>query len=184
MAYPLRRMDYSCQCIKLVGERHGLRPYEYALPFADHVHEFDTGQDISGGSKGLEVEHGPGSTLDGPMILLHHIVEILDLPDNGPVFQVGVDVIDGGLVGAALVHGDFVRCTILAHGLVEKAACRGLVALCRQQEVDCIAVLVHGTIQIFSSALDPDIGRTPSLRPLQPQGSIIGWGWRTFAFRF
>lgn len=35
---------------------------------ANHVYEFDPGQDFGGRSKGFETEHGPGDALDGPMV--------------------------------------------------------------------------------------------------------------------
>jgi hypothetical protein len=43
--------DFSCQCIKLVGKRQLAAALQHELAFANHVHEFDAGQDISGGSK-------------------------------------------------------------------------------------------------------------------------------------
>ena len=43
--------DFSCQCIKLVGKRQLDAAFQQELTFADHVHEFDAGQDISGGTK-------------------------------------------------------------------------------------------------------------------------------------
>ncbi|MDB5773866.1 MAG: hypothetical protein JWM42_4240 [Burkholderia sp.] len=64
---------------KPVGERQGLCSFECALPFSDHVHEFDAGQDIAGGSKGLEVERGPGSTLKGTVVLLVIIAETVQI---------------------------------------------------------------------------------------------------------
>jgi hypothetical protein len=58
----------SCQSIKLIGERHRFTAFYRALTFADHVHEFDAGQNISSGAKGLEVEHGASEPLDRPML--------------------------------------------------------------------------------------------------------------------
>ena len=43
--------DFSCQCIKLVGKRQLDNTFQQELTFADHVHEFDASQDISGGPK-------------------------------------------------------------------------------------------------------------------------------------
>ena len=43
--------DLSCQCIKLVGKRQLDAAFQHELTFADHVHQFDAGLDIFGGSK-------------------------------------------------------------------------------------------------------------------------------------
>jgi hypothetical protein len=51
------------------------------LTFTNYVHQFDTGQNLSGCAKGFKVEHRLGHVLDGTMILLDYIVEILDLPN-------------------------------------------------------------------------------------------------------
>jgi hypothetical protein len=37
------------------------------LPFGDHIHQFDAGQQDSGTAKGLEPQHGPSAPLDRPM---------------------------------------------------------------------------------------------------------------------
>ena len=139
----------SRQCIKLVGERQGCGAFDCALAFANHVHEFDAGQDVSGGPKGFEAKHRSGHALDGAMVLLDDVVEILDLANDDAVFQPVIDVIDGRLVGAALVHRDLFRRAVLTHGHVEKAIGGGLVALGGQQEIDRLACLVHRAVQIF-----------------------------------
>jgi hypothetical protein len=43
--------DFPCQCMKLVGKRQLDIAFQQKLTFANHVHEFDAGQDISGSSK-------------------------------------------------------------------------------------------------------------------------------------
>ena len=66
--------DLSCQCIKLVSKRQLDAALQQELTFADHVHEFDAGQDISGCPKGLEVEHRFGDSLYCPAVLLNDVV--------------------------------------------------------------------------------------------------------------
>ena len=132
----------SRQRIKLVGERHGYSAFDCALAFADHVHEFDAGQDVSGGPEGFEAEHRSGHALDGAMVLLNDVVEILDLSDDDAVFQPVIDVIDGHLVSAALVHRDFFRNAMRPHRLIEKAPSG-------QEEVDRLAFLVQRAVPIF-----------------------------------
>ena len=43
--------DLSCQRVKLVGKRQFAAALQHELALADHVHEFDAGQDISGSTK-------------------------------------------------------------------------------------------------------------------------------------
>jgi len=45
------KADFSCQRIKLVGKRQLAAALQHELTFSNHVHEFDAGQDISGGPK-------------------------------------------------------------------------------------------------------------------------------------
>ena len=111
----------SCQRIKLIGKRHPVAACHHELSFTNHVHEFDAGQDVSGGPKGFEVEHRFGHALDGAMVLLDDIVEVFDLAHIDRPFPVFIDRIDGRLVGAALVHRDFFRHAVGLHGLVKKA---------------------------------------------------------------
>jgi len=45
------RADFSCQRIKLVGKRQLDAALHQELTFSDHVHQFNAGQYIFGGSK-------------------------------------------------------------------------------------------------------------------------------------
>jgi hypothetical protein len=47
------------------------------LPFLDHVHQLDATQDDARTVEVLEPEHWPGSTFNGPMVLLDDVVQIL-----------------------------------------------------------------------------------------------------------
>ena len=70
------------------------------------------------------------------MVLLQDIVEVLYLPNHDRVLPTGIDFIYGRLVGAALVHGDFLRYIVSLHGFVKKAHGFCLVALGGQKKVD------------------------------------------------
>ena len=89
------------------------------LSLANHVHELDPGQDLGGRSKGFETEHGSGDAFDGAVILLDDIVEVFDLTNLHRNFLVFDDLVDGCFIGAALVHGHFLRNLIGTHGLLE-----------------------------------------------------------------
>jgi hypothetical protein len=62
------------QRIELFGKRHGVAAFKIGLASADHVQEFNAGQDVPGGLKGLKSEHRFGDALDRTMVLLHNII--------------------------------------------------------------------------------------------------------------
>jgi hypothetical protein len=88
------------------------------------------------------------------MVLLDNVVEVFNLAYKDLHSEAGVDRIHGRLVGTAFVHRDFVWMAIQSHGLVEEALRRNHVPLCRQQEVDGLAMLVDGAVEVFPDALD------------------------------
>src|SRR5665647_1173259 len=92
------------------------------------------------------------------MVLLNDVVEVLHLPNNYRNSAAGLDLINGRLVGAALVHSDLRRNTVGLHGFVKEAHGCGLVALSSQQEVDCLALLVYRAVEILPDAFDQDAG--------------------------
>jgi len=53
---------------------------------------------------------------------------------------------------------DLLRNTVALHGFVKEAQGCGLVALSSQQEVDCLAFLVHCAVEILPDAFDLDVG--------------------------
>ena len=155
---PLLWTDLSCQSIKLVGHRHAVAAFDHELAFANHVHEFDASQDGLRRPERFKPKHRPGDALDGTMILLDDIVEILDLPDLDRDVSLRIQLVERSLVGAALVHrhrtGDFT----VPHRFVEKAPCRCRIAFGSQQEIDSFALLVHRAIEIFPDTFDLDVG--------------------------
>src|SRR5665647_1667618 len=104
------------------------------------------------------------------MVLLNDVVEVLHLPNNYRNSAAGLDLINGRLVGAALVHSDLRRNTVGLHGFVKEAHGCGLVALSSQQEVGCLALLVYRAVKILPDAFDLDVGfvhsPTDTNRPL------------------
>lgn len=81
----------------------------FHLPLADHVHHLNAAQNDARTTKILETEHGPGSAFDGPVVLLDAVVQILDLTDADGCFACGVDGLEGGQIGTALIHVDRLR---------------------------------------------------------------------------
>ena len=141
------------------------------------MHELDAGEHGASGAERFEVEHRPGHSLDGAMILLDDVVEVFNLAHQDQHFAVGVDRIDRRLVGAALVHRDLVRIAVCSHGLVEEALRCGHIGLSREQEVDGFSLLVDGTVKVLPDALDVDVGLihapAPTYRVLVFSGHLL-----------
>jgi hypothetical protein len=79
------------------------------LPFFDHVNCLNTVQQNARTTKRLEAEHGPDDALDGSMVLLDDVVQILHLPQFYRRTGIFLNGVDGSGVGATLVDGDLVR---------------------------------------------------------------------------
>jgi len=71
--------ELSCQRVKLVAKQHTFAR-QHELVFANHMHQFDAGQDCAYRSERLETEHRPRDAFDRAMILLDNVLEIFDLP--------------------------------------------------------------------------------------------------------
>jgi hypothetical protein len=67
------------------------------------VHRLDAGNDDSSTAKRLEPQHRSHDALDGPVVLLDDVVEVLVLAHFNVRAGVGLNALDGGRVGAALV---------------------------------------------------------------------------------
>jgi hypothetical protein len=65
---------------------------------------------------------GRGSALDHPAILLHHVVQVLDLPDPDECFPFSIDCLRGGKTCSAFIHGYGLRCAIAIDGIFKVAA--------------------------------------------------------------
>jgi hypothetical protein len=73
------------------------------------MHHFDPSHCAAGGPKGLEAEQGTREPFHGSVVLFHHIVEILRLPnDNGRLVELVVVVNRRG-VAPTLVNRDLLR---------------------------------------------------------------------------
>jgi hypothetical protein len=146
------------QRIKLVCGRRSLPVGAVKLTLLDHVDSLNTGQQNARTTKSLEAEHGSDDALDGPMILLNDVVQILHLTQLDQRAGISLNAVDSGDVGATLVDGDLVRQAVLADGAFQETACCGQIAFGRKQEVDGGAVTVDGAIEILLLSCDQHIG--------------------------
>jgi hypothetical protein len=135
--------ELRCQRIELLRSGQTAPLAAPHLLFADHVHDFDTTKEDAGTTERLEPEHRPDDALDGPVILLDDIVEVLALPNRDRRVVPGVIAFDPRRVGAALVDRDGLRKTIALNGPSEKPLCGSPIALGGEQEVDGVALFVH-----------------------------------------
>jgi hypothetical protein len=83
------------------------------LPLADHVHQLDAGQDDASTPEILETHHWFDNAFDGPVILLHDVIQILVLADLDRCRPLGVERFERGQIGAALIHSNRFGLTVL-----------------------------------------------------------------------
>src|SRR5262249_60657719 len=91
------------------------------------------------------------------MILLHHVVEILDLADFDRGAMFFIVALDGRFIGGPPIDGDLLRHAVATDRLSQKAFRGLLVALLRQEEINGLALLIHRTVEIPPLALHLDI---------------------------
>jgi hypothetical protein len=84
------------------------------------VHHFDTSENDARTSELLEAEHWPRSSLDGSMILLNDVVEILALSDHNVRAVLSVVILDSSLVRATLIDGGIGDTKIVFNGAVRR----------------------------------------------------------------
>jgi hypothetical protein len=104
----------------LVRERHQCACADVELRLQNHVHQLDACSQIAGGAKEFEAQHRPGRALDSAVVLLDNVVDVFDLPRGDLGSQGDVDLVDRGLVCAALVYGDFLRQTVRTRAFSKK----------------------------------------------------------------
>jgi len=79
---------------------------------------------------------------------------------------------NGRFIGRTTVNGDLLRHAVAADRLGQAPLGGLLIALCRQQEIDGLAGLIHRTIEGIPVAFDLDVGLihapTDPHRPLAP----------------
>src|SRR5262249_28580860 len=86
----------------------------------------------------------------------HHVVEILHLADGNCRAMFLIVALDRGFIGRTPVDGDLLRHAVAADRLRQEAFGRLLVALLREEEINRLAVFIHGAIEITPLALDLD----------------------------
>ena len=127
---PLSVERLSGEGVKLFGRTAARLTSSCKLPFTQHVHELDAGEGGLRGVERLESSHRPGHAFHGAMVLLHDVIEILDLADldGRPVLL--IISLDGRFVGRTSVNGDFLwHPTMPTDGFHQEGLGRLLVAV-------------------------------------------------------
>ena len=112
--------------------------------------------------EGLKSHHGIRDFLDETMILFDHIVQIFDLTDfyktdQSCQHQQPIDILNAGIVGAAFIHDDFMREAVVVDGLLEERGSGHFIALFGQHEINGVAELVDGTVQVDPFSFDLNV---------------------------
>ena len=105
------------------------------------------------------------------MVLLDEIVEILGLRDLDARFALGVNGIERGKIGVALVDGYCLGDTVLGDRFLKETLCCNPAPLGAQQKIDGVAVLIDGPVLIFPFTLDADVSLVHS--PARADGSLV-----------
>src|SRR4051812_45713551 len=92
------------------------------------------------------------------MVLFDHVVEILTLTDGDGGAMLLVVALDRRFVGPTPVDRDLLRYAMATDRLGQKAFRGLLVALLREEKVNCLACFIHGAIEIAPFALHLNVG--------------------------
>jgi hypothetical protein len=87
----------------------------------------------------------------GPMVLLHDVVQILDLTNLDGHLALGIHRVKRSQIGAAFVDGHRLGRTVLTDCLFEEAPRGSLVPLGSEQKVNGVARLIHCAVDTSTS---------------------------------
>ncbi len=82
------------------------------------------------------------------MVLLDDVIQVLDLTYDDPFTSSRINGFDSHYIRATLIDDNFLWCLVPLDCLFKKPACRGLVSMRPQQEIDGVACLVDGSVQM------------------------------------
>ena len=129
----------------------GLHPH---LSFLEHVHELNPNECVLGCLKRFQPQHRPCHSLYTAMILLHNVVEILDLTDGDRGAVLGIIALDGRFIGRTPVDRDLLGHAVAAERFLEKAERGLLVSLFSEQKVNGISATKRATFTGIGKAFE------------------------------
>lgn len=89
----------------------------FHLTLGDHVHELNAAQQNAGTTKILEAEHGPSASLDGSVILLDNVIQILVLANLNRCLPLRVECVQRSQVRTAYINCHRLWRAVLVDGL-------------------------------------------------------------------
>src|SRR5262245_2633101 len=104
------------------------------------------------------------------MVLLHNIVEILDLADSDRSAVLLVVALDSRFIGRAAINGDLLRHAVPADRFGQEAFGRLLIALLREEKVNGLPHFIDSPIEIAPLALHLDVRLVHT--PTHPNGAL------------
>src|SRR5215510_1075989 len=91
------------------------------------------------------------------MVLLHDVDKIFDFTDGDGGAVLGIVALDRRFVGRTAINRDLLGDTVTPNRLFQKAQCRFLVPLFSEEEINSLARLIYGAIEVIPVAFDLDI---------------------------
>jgi hypothetical protein len=122
------------------------------------VHKLDASQNDARTTEVLEALYRARDALDRVLVLLDNVVKVFALSDHDLGALLPIVVLDSGVVRAALVDVDDLGKAAVLDGAREEAPRRTTIAFGGQQEVDGVALFIHGAIPVTIFPADLDIG--------------------------
>ncbi len=140
------------------------------LAFPDHVHRFVTLDRPPGAMEGPEPGTGVSPLFDGPVVLLHDVVQVRTGATGTPPaqFPLRLQLRDHLGVGRVPVHGDDPgpRVARNTRVVLEEARRSSRVTVSGQQKIDGGACGIDGAVQTSPLALNPNV------RLIHPPGAV------------
>ena len=97
----------------------------------------------------LKAHHGFYLAFDSSVILLHSVIEKLDLADFDLRPLALVDESDAKLIRSTFVDVDFMGLAVVLNGLLEETFRSFAISLGCEKKINGLAVLVHGSVEVL-----------------------------------
>ena len=141
------------------------------------MHDFDAGKNDARTSEFFEALDRSSFSLDGSMILLDNVIEILALPDHDLRAVLPIVILDPGFVGAALVDVGDPGKPVILDGAREESTCGTTIAFGGEQEINGVSLFIHRAvpIAILAANLDVRLVHAPALADRAPTALALSF---------
>lgn len=125
----------------------------FHLSLSDHRDYVDAGENDARTPGILEFD----DAIDGAVILLDIVIQVLDPPEFDQRRPPGIQRRERSQIRATLVDRHCLGLPVAVNRFLDVAARRGRVTMIAQQEIDRVAQLVDGTVQVLPLLSDLDV---------------------------